>query len=129
MKTIIENVIKKGDYDLDKIIEKIDILFVEGKLTLDEKNDLCELARVDPKPQYDVKKEIENLWLAIKALKNDGSENENDEIIMEWVQPTGAHNAYNEGDRMIFDGKIYKSLINGNVWSPVSYPSAWEIEK
>ncbi len=44
----------------------------------------------------------------------------------EWVQPTGAHDAYNIGDKVTFNGEHYISLINGNVWSPAVYPAGWE---
>ncbi len=44
-----------------------------------------------------------------------------------WVQPTGAHDAYMTGDRMIYtDDKTYESLIDNNVWSPVDYPTGWK---
>lgn len=43
-----------------------------------------------------------------------------------WSKPTGAHDAYNEGDIVEYDGKLYVSTTNGNVWSPSEYPSAWE---
>ena len=43
-----------------------------------------------------------------------------------WKQPTGAQDAYNKGDRVRFDGKVYESLIDGNVWSPSDYPQGWE---
>lgn len=44
----------------------------------------------------------------------------------EWVQPTGAHDAYNKGDKVTFEGKRYMSLIDGNIWSPAAYPAGWE---
>ena len=44
----------------------------------------------------------------------------------EWVQPTGAHDAYQTGDRVMFEGAEYVSLINGNTWSPTAYPQGWE---
>ena len=43
----------------------------------------------------------------------------------EWVQPTGAHDAYNTGDRVVYNGKVYESTQDGNVWSPDSYPQGW----
>ena len=42
-----------------------------------------------------------------------------------WSQPTGAHDAYTIGDVVSYDGVLYESLINGNVYSPVSYPAGW----
>ena len=44
----------------------------------------------------------------------------------EWVQPLGASDAYNTGDIVSYNGKLYKSLIDGNVWNPESYPQGWE---
>jgi len=43
----------------------------------------------------------------------------------EWVQPTGAHDAYNTGDRVSFEGSNYESVIDANVWSPTAYPQGW----
>ena len=44
-----------------------------------------------------------------------------------WAQPTGAHDAYNTGDIVNYNGKLYKSLIDGNVYSPDAYPAGWEV--
>ena len=43
-----------------------------------------------------------------------------------WSQPTGAHDAYNMGDIVDYNGTLYRSLINGNVYSPEEYPAGWE---
>lgn len=43
-----------------------------------------------------------------------------------WSQPTGAHDAYNTGDIVNFNGVLYKSIIDGNVYSPDAYPAGWE---
>lgn len=44
----------------------------------------------------------------------------------EWVQPDST-NPYKKGDRVIFDGHVYESLIDGNVWSPSAYPAGWQL--
>ena len=44
----------------------------------------------------------------------------------EFVQPTGAHDAYNMGDKVTYNGKRYVSLIDANVYSPDAYPAGWE---
>lgn len=44
----------------------------------------------------------------------------------EWVQPLGAADAYNIGDVVSYNGIIYKSTVDGNVWSPADYPAGWE---
>lgn len=43
----------------------------------------------------------------------------------EWVQPTGAHDAYNTGDIVNYNGTLYRSLIDGNTWAPDAYPQGW----
>lgn len=43
-----------------------------------------------------------------------------------WQQPTGAHDAYNKGDIVEYNGELYISLIDGNTYSPDSYPDGWE---
>lgn len=44
-----------------------------------------------------------------------------------WSQPSGAHDAYNTGDIVYYNGTLYKSTIDGNVWAPDSYTDGWEI--
>lgn len=44
-----------------------------------------------------------------------------------WSQPTGAHDAYNNGDIVNYNGTLYRSLIDGNVYSPEAYPAGWVI--
>jgi hypothetical protein len=43
-----------------------------------------------------------------------------------WSQPTGAHDAYNKGDIVDYNGTLYRSLNDGNVYSPDVYPAWWE---
>lgn len=43
-----------------------------------------------------------------------------------WSQPTGAHDAYNTGDIVNYNGELYRSLVDGNVYSPDAYPAGWE---
>ena len=44
-----------------------------------------------------------------------------------WSQPSGAHDAYNTGDIVNYNGTLYQSLIDGNTWSPEAYPAGWEV--
>ena len=43
-----------------------------------------------------------------------------------WKQPTGAHDAYNTGDIVNYNGKLYISTIDGNAWAPDTYPAGWQ---
>lgn len=42
-----------------------------------------------------------------------------------WVQPLGASDAYNTGDKVEHNGQIYTSTVDGNVWEPGVY--GWEL--
>ena len=44
-----------------------------------------------------------------------------------WSQPTGAHDAYNKGDIVNYNGALYQSLVDGNVYSPLDYPAGWAV--
>ena len=46
-----------------------------------------------------------------------------------WSQPTGAHDAYNKGDIVDYNGTLYQSLIDGNVWTPEANPTGWQVFK
>lgn len=45
--------------------------------------------------------------------------------IPEWVQPAGAHDAYNLGDKVRHNGSIWQSTINANVYEPGVY--GWDL--
>lgn len=49
-----------------------------------------------------------------------------DPDIPEWVQPDST-NPYMTGDKVIFNGTTYESVIDNNVWSPADYPAGWEV--
>ena len=47
------------------------------------------------------------------------------QTILEWKQPDST-NPYMKGDKVKYEGAIYESLINNNVWSPAAYPAGWK---
>ena len=49
-----------------------------------------------------------------------------DQIIPDFVQPTGGHDSYKKGDKVVFEGKVYESLIDNNAYSPTAYPAGWK---
>lgn len=60
-------------------------------------------------------------WKRIDAPNEDG--------IYNWTQPLGATDAHNTGDKVVYNGEVYESLIDANVWSPDSYPTGWKKEE
>lgn len=47
--------------------------------------------------------------------------------VPEFVQPSGAHDAYKKGDQVMYNGKKYESLIDNNTYSPDAYPAGWKL--
>lgn len=137
MKTIIENVIREGRYDLTQLLKKIDTLWVQGDLTDEEKTALVTAAQAGAKPENSyapLQEQVDKLAERLDALAERVAAIESGDpgeppVMEEWpefVQPGGAHDAYNIGDQITFEGKRYICRMNGCVWSPVAYPAGWE---
>ena len=47
-------------------------------------------------------------------------------VVPEWEQPDST-NPYQIGDRVMFEGQIYESVISNNIWSPTQYPAGWKL--
>lgn len=47
-------------------------------------------------------------------------------VIPEWEQPDST-NAYMKGDKVMFEGQVYESAIDNNIWSPAAYPAGWTL--
>lgn len=47
------------------------------------------------------------------------------DIIPDWEQPSST-NPYMKGGKVRFEGDVYESLIDNNVWSPSAYPAGWK---
>lgn len=124
MRTIFEQVISRGDYDLTAMLQNIDRYHIEGKLTDEDREALYTLAREGAQPVYDYAAEIEAIWAAIRELQGQAQDPEE---WPEFVQPTGAHDAYGVGAQVTYNGQRYRCKMPNCVWSPDAYPDAWEL--
>lgn len=142
MHDTIKDVIDSGRYELNDMLHKIDTLWVQGDLDDDQRDELVELARENATPEQTyapIQEQIDQAFAQIsaldtriKALEAGGSEPtdpEPEDEWPEWVQPTGAHNAYSNGDKITYNGKHYISTMDGNVWSPDAYPAGWQVQE
>nr|DAN55245.1 MAG TPA: ChiA1-BD-binding domain protein [Caudoviricetes sp.] len=132
---LIKEVINSRDYKLEDMLYKINKMYVESYLTEEEKTELDNLARenADTVNSYaPIQEQIDNLYVKISNLEDrvklleKTEEPGEEEEYKEFVQPTGAHNAYNVSDKIIYNGKKYICKMDGCVWSPDTYPAAWE---
>lgn len=130
MKGIFEQVISRGDFGLSALLARIDEYHIEGKLDDEERDALYAAARAHAHPQYDYDAEIEALWAAIRALQEaiDGGTGETPEEWPEFAQPTGAHDAYQTGDKVTYNGTHYICTMPNCVWSPADYQAGWEVQ-
>lgn len=130
MKNIFETVIRKGGYDLDSLLRRIDEYHIAGSLTDMERSGLIDQARMGATAAsgMDIPGEIQKLWAAIRALQsaqNGGSTVD----APAFVQPTGAHDAYYTGNRVTFGGMVYTCVAPEGVacvWSPATMPGYWQ---
>ena len=131
-KGIFEQVIARGGFDLTAMLARIDEYHIEGKIDDDERDALYADARAHAHPQYNIDTEIEAIWAAIRALQEaveggSGTGGTTEEW-PEFVAPTGAHNAYQVGDKITYNGKHYVCKLANCVWSPDAYPAGWEAQ-
>lgn len=70
--------------------------------------------------------ELPSSWALNGEESSSSDSDSSSETIPDFVQPIGATDAYSIGDKVRFEGKIYQSLINSNVWSPSVYPLGWQ---
>ena len=95
-------------YQVDKLYKVNDIFKYEGKL--------YKVIQEHTSQEDWIPSELPALYLNLMP----------ENVIPEWVQPTGNHDAYNTGDKVIYEGKVYESLIDNNTWSPLDYPQGWK---
>lgn len=145
MYEIIKSVITSKSYELTDILKKIDTIWLQGTLTDDERMELIDLARTSADPEHSyapLQKQIDTLYtnmtemgktilsLTDRVAKLEGGSitPPETEEYPAWIQPTGAHDAYNAGDKMTYtDGKRYICQMDGCVWGPDVYPAGWKL--
>lgn len=152
MYEIIKNVIESKDYELRDMLYKINKMYIESNITEEQKTELNELARTNANAENSYapfQEQIDKAFSQISELKSTMEANavgmaalkeaveklgakietpveEPKEEFPEYIQPTGAHDAYNIGDTITYNGKKYTCKMNNCVWNPDTYPAGWE---
>ena len=128
MYNIVKNVLNNGGYDLTAMLKKIDFLWVQGKLTDTEYEELSTIARGGAKTEYsiDILAKLEELDKRLSVIEN---ENVNTETSEEYTEFEAGEWYYN-GAKVSFEGKNYVCIAPEGtvcVWSPKDYPAYWEV--
>ena len=136
MYEIIKEVINSKDFELRDILYKINKMWIESAITETEKTELDSLARQNANAENSyapLQEQINNIYAIIDIIQTDIKEIKGEEEPIEpveeypaYVQPTGAHDAYNTGDKITYNGKKYMCKMDGCVWNPDTYPQGWE---
>lgn len=146
MYEIVKSVILSELYELSDMLKKIDVIWLQGNLTDEQKAELVKLAQEKAKPENSyapLREQIENLYeitntlqtevktLSDKVTKLEGGEvkPEPDVEYPEYKQPTGSHDAYYKDDKVMFKGKRYVCIAPDDyavVWNPEEYPAYWQ---
>lgn len=129
-------IINGNDFDLTELTERINFYYIKGDLTAEDRQELLEAARNKAAiaQPIDSRTEILQLWESIAEIRNRLTALENnggggEQPIDEWpefIQPTGAHDAYQIGDKITFNNAHYICIIANCIWSPEVYPQGWQ---
>ena len=137
----LKDLINSKDYELKDILYKINIVWAKKYITTEQMEELEELARQNALAENSyapLQEQIEDIYSKLAQITSrlDNLENEEGtggeeptepvEEYPEYVQPTGAHDAYNTGDKIMYNGKKYVCKLDNCVWNPDTYPAGWE---
>ena len=133
----------KGQYELVDMLNKIAEYYIKGNLSKAEKEELEEEARTNANPVNSyapLEERLNDLITRVDTLEKKVSELEKTsagepteeptepvEEYPEYVQPTGAHDAYHIGDKITYNGKHYECIFDNCVWTPDAYPQGWKL--
>lgn len=130
MKSIFENVIARGNYELTGLLNKIDSYHIEGKLTDAERDELYARARVGAKVENgaDMIAKLAELEARIKALEDSKADSGSASAAEETIAEYTPGKWYYTGDKVTFGGNAYVCAAPDGqvcVWSPSEYPAYW----
>ena len=144
MYEIIKTVIESKQFELTNILKKIDVHWISGKITEEQRNELIQLAQGKANVQNSVDviaklSEMDKRMIAaeqeIMALKKQAEApeepdtGETEEIIPETYPEFVPGKWYYNGNKISFEGETYTCIApEGQVctWNPVEYPPYWQ---
>lgn len=156
MYNIIKNVILDKRFELAEMLRKIDIIWVQGDITEEQKKELVALAQVNANPEYSnapLQKQIEELSKKHIALEETVTTlSATVQKIKETVESGGTvvpepeptpqeeyptwepYNGippvkYQVGSKVSHNGKKWESMVANNVWEPGAFGVGAEIWK
>ena len=136
MKQMLANVIRYKTLPLSSINERIETMYINNSLTTEERAELIEMMHSYATPEAELGDwkamyealalRVNELTVRIEALEkkdgpdaDEGEENEEAGEYEEWIAWDGVNGGYQSGDKVLHNGRIWQSTMNGlNVWEP-----------
>lgn len=106
------------DYKVDKAYQEGDKFTYQGKI--------YEVIQAHTSQTTWIPSETPALYKEFLKVKIQDEEGNTSEVVAEFRKPTGAHDAYQKGDKISFEGSIYESIIDANVFSPSEFADGWK---
>lgn len=127
MYEIIKSVIESGRFELCDMLKKIDVCWLQGDITDEQKSELVKLAQenADPAMTADVLKKLEEIDKRLKIVE-DKLEKEPGEEYPEYVPGKW----YYKDDKITYKGKKHICIAPDGVvctWNPDEYPAYWQL--
>lgn len=141
-----KSVVDSGRFELADFLDKLDVMWLQGDMSKEERDALTDEARERADPERSMpalasrvealeawRRDVETRLAALESGGGQGGGTEGGETDPEpadewpdYVQPTGAHDAYMAGDKITWGGKRWTCKMDGCVWDPGAYPDGWE---
>lgn len=137
----IQQKIMSKDFKLTEMLNCILVNFNLGCITNNQRQELTSLAYANATPEAEYQSVDAQITARFEALEARVTTLESQLASLasgetpsipdadeypEYVQPTGAHDAYHTGDKVTYEGKHYICKMDNCVWTPATYPQAWE---
>lgn len=132
----IKSIIESGNFELSDMLNKIEVMWLKGSITDEEKDELIQLARdnADVSQSVDVMTKLIDLDQRIVTLEKQVAQlladaPETDPKPVEYPEYKDGKWYYKD-DTITFNGKKYICIApEGQVctWSPEGYPTYWQL--
>ena len=134
MANILRNVINNGGLALTQVAERIETMYLSGRINAEERDELTGLMHEKARPENEagdykalykaLAEKYNELEMRVKVLEAAGGESEGGEEageeIPEWKPWDGVSGGYKTGDVVRHGGKVWENMLVGmtNVWEP-----------
>lgn len=137
MYDVVKSVIEDGGYSLNAVLDKIDKLWVKGKLTDDQQAELIKLAQDNADPMIDIElaqtvaqlssrlSDAEARLDKLELPQTDETSEAGTPAYPEWKTGNIAY----KGDRYIYKGVLYECIAPDGMpctWNPDKKPDYWK---